>query len=63
MSGGVSIAKGNIPFWKPGFGVFSVLYKLYYKLGMDLYIHYKKVLKGTTLNSSSKTSWQKEYTT
>ena len=59
----MSIAKGNIPPWKSGFGGFSVLYKLYYKLGMDLYIHYKKVLKATTLNSSSKTSWQKEYTT
>ena len=30
---------------------------------MDLYIHYKKVLKATTLNSSSKSSCQKEYTT
>ena len=59
----MSIAKGNTSFWKPGFGVFSVLYKLYYKLGMDLYIHYKKVLKATTLNSSSKSSCQKEYTT
>ena len=45
----MSIAKGNIPFWKPGFGVFSILYKLYYKLGMDLYIHYKKVLKSDYL--------------
>ena len=25
---GMSIAKGNIPFRKSGFGVFSVLYKL-----------------------------------
>ena len=59
----MSIAKGNSPFWKPGFGVFSIFYKLYYKLGMDLYFHYKKVLKETTLNSSSKSSCQKEYTT
>ena len=58
----MSIANGNIPFWKSGFGVFSILYKLYYKLGMDLYIHYKEVLKATILNWSPKSSCKKEYT-